>query len=221
MSFLNAHPEVAIAFGRLKEANPQASIYNWLCDREWNGPVGEVSWSGGIVMARLNALEAAGGYREDLIAGEEPELCVRVREARWRIWRLANEMASHDAAMSRFGQWWKRSVRAGYTYGQWVHLHGASQPFFLWQWRRAWLWGLVLPVVCLMSGLLLGPWGWAAWMIYLLQVARQTVRNDGSLRDRATLAFFQTLARFPEAWGQVRFAIDRLIQRRPQLIEYK
>src|SRR6476620_6984008 len=57
MSFLNAHPEVAIAFGRLKEANPQASIYNWLCDREWNGPVGEVSWSGGIVMARLNALE--------------------------------------------------------------------------------------------------------------------------------------------------------------------
>ena len=162
MSFLNAHPEVAIAFGRLKEANPQASIYNWLCDREWNGPVGEVSWSGGIVMARLNALEAAGGYREDLIAGEEPELCVRVREARWRIWRLANEMASHDAAMSRFGQWWKRSVRAGYTYGQWVHLHGASQPFFLWQWRRAWLWGLVLPVVCLMSGLLLGPWGWAA-----------------------------------------------------------
>ena len=58
-------------------------------------------------------------------------------------------------------------------------------------------------------------------MIYPLEVARQMVRNDGSLRDRATLAFFQTLARFPEAWGQVRFAIDRLIQRRPQLIEYK
>ena len=143
MSFLNAHPEVAIAFGRLKEANPQASIYNWLCDREWNGPVGEVSWSGGIVMARLNALEAVGGYRDDLIAGEEPELCVRVREA-----RLAYLAACRRNGVSRRRHVAVWSMVETMLFAQGIptangsHLHGASQPFFLWESRRAWLWGL-------------------------------------------------------------------------------
>ena len=54
-------------------------------------------------------LRQVGGYRDDLIAGEEPELCVRLRAAGWRIWRLDAEMTLHDAAMTRFGQWWQRS----------------------------------------------------------------------------------------------------------------
>jgi hypothetical protein len=76
-------------------------------------------------------------------------------------------------------------------------------------------------VACLACGLLFAPWGWAAWLIYPLQVLRQTVRNSGSLVDRATLALFQVLARFPEAWGQIRFLHDQLLGRQARLIEYK
>ena len=80
LSFLIAHADVAAVCGRLRERYPEQSIYNWLCDREWDGPVGEVR-CGGDAMMRVRALEAVGGYREDMIAGEEPELCVRLRAA--------------------------------------------------------------------------------------------------------------------------------------------
>lgn len=117
-SFLDAHADVAAAAGRLRERNPEQSIYNWLCDREWDVPVGETKMCGGIVMMRATALEAVGGYRDDMIAGEEPELCVRLRAAGWRIWRLDAEMAWHDAAMTRLSQWWRRGVRSGYVFAQ-------------------------------------------------------------------------------------------------------
>ena len=103
--------DVGAVCGRRRERIPERSIYNWLCDLEWDRPVGEVRAFGGDVMMRADALEAVGGYRDDLIAGEEPELCVRLRAAGWRIWRLDREMTLHDAAMTRFDQWWRRAVR--------------------------------------------------------------------------------------------------------------
>jgi hypothetical protein len=66
-----------------------------------------------------------------------------------------------------------------------------------------------------------GPWGWVAWLIYPLQMLRQVVRNSGPLSDRATLALFQVLARFPESWGQIKFMRDCLLGRQVRLIEYK
>ena len=72
---------------RAREREPDRSIYNWLCEQEWAQPPGEVRAFGGIVMMRISAVTAVGGYREDLIAGEEPELGVRLRLAGWRLWR--------------------------------------------------------------------------------------------------------------------------------------
>lgn len=37
--------------------------------------------------------------------GREPELCERLGRAGWVITRLDVDMALHDLAMSRFGQW--------------------------------------------------------------------------------------------------------------------
>jgi glycosyltransferase involved in cell wall biosynthesis len=222
LSFLGAHDDVGAVCGRLRERYPERSVYNWLCDREWVGPAGEVRACGGIAMMRAVALEAAGGYRDDLIAGEEPELCVRLRAVGWRIWRLDSDMALHDAAMTHFVQWWRRAVRGGYAFAQGAYLHGAP-PERLWVWEshRAWLWGVWLPLACVAMGLVFGPWGLAAWLIYPLQVLRQTVRNHGSLSRRALLAVFQVLARFPETIGQIKFMGDRLLGRQPRLIEYK
>jgi hypothetical protein len=173
-------------------------------------------------MMRANAVEAVGGYRDDLIAGEEPELCVRLRAAGWHIWRLDNEMALHDAAMTRFGQWWRRTLRGGYAFAQGAYLHGAPpERHWVRESRRAWLWGVWLPLACLAIGLAFGPWGWAVWLIYPLQILRQTMLGRGPVRDRLLLALFQLLARFPEGWGQIRFMFDRLLGRQARLIEYK
>jgi GT2 family glycosyltransferase len=222
LSFLNLHADVAVVCGQLRERYPDRSIYNWLCDQEWRGPPGEIRVCGGIVMMRTNALEAVGGYRGDLIAGEEPELCVRLRAVGWRIWRLDAQMALHDAAMTRFGQWWRRALRGGYAFAQGAYLHGAPpERHFAWEVRRAWLWGVWLPLACLAIGLIFEPWGWAVWLIYPLQLLRQTMRNRGSLNHRALLALFQLLARFPEGIGQLMFMRDRLLSRQVRLIEHK
>src|SRR5262249_59555579 len=113
-SFLSSHPDVAAVTGRLRERHPERSVYNWLCDREWDRPPGEMRECGGIMMMRTSALAGVHGYREDLIAGEEPELCVRLRAARWRLWRLGTEKALHDANLTRFAQWWRRATRGGF-----------------------------------------------------------------------------------------------------------
>jgi len=124
--------------------------------------------------------------------------------------------------MMRFSQWWRRVVRSGYAFAQGAQLHGASpERHWVWESRRAWLWGAWLPLVGVAIGLALGPWGWAALLIYPAQIFRQTLRNRGSLRRRAALALFQTLARFPEALGQLKFAQDRLLGVQRRLIEYK
>ena len=222
IDFLETHGEYAAVCGRRRELYPEKSVYNWLCDVEWNVPPGEVRVFTGDVMIRTLAVESVGGYRDDLIAGEEPELSVRLRVWGWRIWRLAFEMTVHDAAMTRFGQWWKRAVRAGYAFAEGAHLHGASSGrHWVWESRRAWLWGIVLPAICLALSVRLWPWGILFWLIYPLQFLRQVARNPGSLTDRATLGFFQILARFPEAWGQLRFWVDRLLGTRTRLLEYK
>jgi glycosyltransferase involved in cell wall biosynthesis len=220
--YLDAHPEIAAVCGRRRERFPEKSIYNWLCDIEWNVTPGGVRAFAGDVMIRATALEEVGGYRDDLIAGEEPELCVRLRAAGWRIWRLPSEMTLHDAAMIRFGQWWQRAVRSGYAFAQGAHLHGGPpERHWVWESRRAWLWGVWLPIACVAASAELWPWGLLAWLIYPLQVLRQTARNNGPLTDRTTIAVFQVLARFPEALGQFMFLWHRLLGARPGLLEYK
>lgn len=221
-SFLASHEGVAAVCGQRRERYPERSIYNRLCDLEWRMPPGAVESCGGDVMVRAQALAQVGGYRDDLIAGEEPELCVRLRSRGWQIHALPDEMTRHDAAMTRFGQWWLRIRRSGYAFAQGAHLHGASPARHnLRESRRAWAWGLVLPLAMASSALALGPWALAVAAIYPLQVLRLYLRGEGARRDRALRAVFHTLGRFPEALGQLQFVRDRWLGRRSPLIEYK
>ncbi|MGP0087123.1 MAG: glycosyltransferase [Steroidobacteraceae bacterium] len=222
VAFLDAHRDVAVVYGRRRERNPTRSIYNKLCNIEWDTPIGEAKACGGDALMRTDAFEQVHGFRGDVIAAEDTELCVRLRAAGWRIWRLEAEMTVHDAAMTRIDQWWRRALRCGYAFAQVAYLHGSTpERQFVWESRRAWLWGFCVPVACLLVGLTLGPWGWAAWLIYPLQMLRQTMRNPGPLNDRALVAMFHLLARFPEVFGQIKFARDRLLGRQAKLIEYK
>jgi hypothetical protein len=80
---------------------------------------------------------------------------------------------------------------------------------------------VILPLICLACSLLLWPWGWTAWLIYPLQILRQTRRGYGPVAERFTLALFQVLGRFPEGVGQFRFLRNRLCGGTARLIEYK
>jgi glycosyltransferase involved in cell wall biosynthesis len=222
IEFLNAHQEVCAVFGRRRERYPDRSVYNWLCDREWDVPVGNVKSCGGDVMMRVSALAAAGGYRDDLIAGEEPELCVRLRTAGWHIWRIDQEMTSHDAAITKFRQWWLRMVRSGHAFAQVSHLHGAPpEQFWVWESRRAWVWGVLFPLASVAAMLWFGWPAIVVLLIYPLQLLRRMARLPGSLRSRWTVAFFELLGRFPESLGQMKFLRDRLIGSGGRIIEYK
>lgn len=221
IDFLNENNDVAAVCGRRRERWPDRSIYNWLCDQEWEGPAGEVLAFGGDVMMRVDAFAEVSGYCDALIAGEDPELGVRLRAAGWRLWRLDAEMTLHDAAIMRFGQWWLRVVRSGYAFAEGAQMHGRSHGHWVWESRRAWLWGAWLPIACGIVSVSLGSWGWLIWMCYPMQVLRQILRNDGPLRRRTVVATFQMLARFPEALGQLKYFCDRLLGHRARLIEYK
>lgn len=222
VEFLDAHPRVAAVSGRRREHYPDRSIYNMLCDIEWNAPSGESKACGGDAMMRIDAFEKAGGYRADLIAGEDPELCVRLRAGGWRVWRLQKEMTLHDVAMSRFGQWWKRALRSGYAFAQGADLHGSPpERFCVRESRRAWFWGLGLPLFAFACTAFIGPFGLGTLLMYPLQVVRLALRGERSARENWLHAVFLVIGKFPEMLGQLRFMAHRRFGAQANLIEYK
>jgi len=219
--FLSVHPDVAVACGRRREREPARSVYNRLCDLEWDTPIGNAKACGGDALIRVAALKAVGGFRDELIAGEEPELCVRLRAAGWRVHRLDAEMTLHDAAITRFSQWWRRARRGGHAFAEGAHLHGLSpERHWVRESRSVWFWGLMLPA-CLAVGTLLQPAVAAGFLVYPLQVFRLSLRGTGSARLRWTRAGFLVLGKFAEASGQLEFHWRRLHGSRVRLIEYK
>ncbi|MGH7864642.1 MAG: glycosyltransferase family 2 protein [Candidatus Binataceae bacterium] len=222
IEFLDAHPDVAAVCGRRRERYPERSIYNLLCDIEWNTPVGEARACGGDALMRVDAFEKASGYCAGLIAGEEPELCVRLRAAGWRIWRLDKEMTLHDAAMTRFAQWWKRTLRGGYAFAQGADLHGASpERLGVRESCSAWFWGLGLPLLAFVCTALVGSFGLVAFAIYPLQVVRLALRGDRSMRENWWRAVFLVMGKFPEMLGQLKYLTHRCLGGKSRLIEYK
>ena len=219
---LMKHASVAAVCGRRRERYPQASIYNQLCDIEWNTPVGEAKSCGGDVMMRVSAFKDSGGYRASLIAGEEPELCVRLRAKGWSIWRLDHEMTLHDASILRFGQWWNRNKRAGFAFAEGSHLHGAPpERHWVQESRSAWLWGLIVPLGVVSLWLAMGPQWLTLLLVYPMQVLRLFWREHLTLPQPGWYAVFLVLGKFPEMVGQAKYLLGRVLGNTSRLIEYK
>lgn len=221
IDFLSANSKVAAVCGRRRERHPEDSIYNQLCDFEWATTIGDTRYCGGDVMMRVAAFKEVDGYRASMIAGEEPELCVRMRARGWRIWRLDHEMTMHDAAMTRFGQWWNRSKRAGHAFAEGAALHGAApERHNVRETASALMWGVIVPLSIIM-GIAIHPLMALLLLIYPLQIVRIAVteRQYGSLRWWR--AFFLVAGKFPEAQGVLMYAWNRVRQRSASLIEYK
>ena len=219
--YLIENPLYAVVCGRRREAAPTASIYNALCDEEWNTPVGEAYACGGDALFRADEFRRVGGFCDDLIAGEEPELCLRLRERGARIMRLDAEMTLHDAAIHGFGQWWRRTLRGGFAFAEVSRIHRRS-PMRIWakEARRALLWAAIAPA-SLIAALAVTPWALGALLIYPAQIVRLAQRAPSHAPNRWRRAMLLVAAKFAEAIGVLRYHRGRFGARKPGLIEYK
>jgi GT2 family glycosyltransferase len=223
---LNERPDVSIVCGHVREAHPEASVYNRLCDLEWEQTPGEIRTSGGRFMIRREVYSAAGGFRADVIAAEDDEFCVRVRGLGAKILMVDAEMARHDAAMMRFSEWWRRSRRMGYGYAQVAGLHGKGEErYFVRDCRRIWFWGLALPLAAV--GLAAFTYGWSLAVLlfaYVLLFARIYLhgrKRGWAAGDASAYAFFTVLAKFPALLGLIEYYWRRGRGLEPAIIEYK
>ncbi len=221
VAFMRERPDVAIVFGRRRERFAARSVYNAMCDREWDGPAGQAQECGGDILVRVEAFREAGAYRGSLIAGEEPELCVRLREKGWKIWRLDAEMTLHDANITSFRQWWRRTTRAGHAFAEVAMLHWSS-PQAIWKrsMMRSILWGAALPLAIL-AGAFVHPAALLLFGLYPLQMARIARREGWARAESWRHGFFDVLGKFAEFNGVAKYFVNRLLRRRQRIIEYK
>lgn len=206
--FLLSNPRVAVVCGRRFEAAPGASLYNRLMDQEWDTPVGRALSCGGDSLVRIAALDQVGGFRSELMAGEEPEMCARLRAAGWEIWRLDAPMSEHDANMHRLKQWWQRAKRSGFGYAQvWQATRPLPGRLYGSELLRAWFWAILLPLLILGITLVTS----VAWLLLLLplayavQIARIAARTGLGSRRSWQSALLTVLSKFAEAIGSASY----------------
>lgn len=232
LAALANEPRLAATFGRLRERYPNRSIYNAICDDSWNAPIGEFPIVGGVAMFRTAALREANFYNGDMIAGEEPDLAVRMRKSGWRIRRIDAEMGFHDADIMRFGQWWARTRRTGHAYGELAYRHpDAEDP----KWHRTVLsivfWGGLMPVclaVAILLAIAVSRYFWIAVAAGLLawtsRVVQQAImKRKAGLTPKIAAAFgaLVMIGKIPQFFGLCLYHRNRLAGRASSIIDKK
>lgn len=226
IKWLEENPKCGMVCGRRRERYPEHSIFNKLCEFEWDTPVGDTKSCGGDVTARFDALTQVNGYNPELIAGEDPEICVRLRQAGWKIYRIDSDMTWHDANITHLSQWWKRQQRTGHAYAACLHLHGKPpERYRVRETRRNWFWGGFF-FLSLIGGVLVSPRILLVLLIFPLQAIRIAINaplpvNQLSFSMRFLYGLDCVFAKVPQFIGQLRFLVGRLTRRKQSLIEYK
>lgn len=224
---LLSQPNRAAVIGHLTERNADASPFNRLCGLEWRSPPGDVlnyGALGGISMMRVDVFRKLGGFNPNVIAGEDSELGVRMGLGGYKVTKLDHPMATHDANIKRFSQWWKRAIRAGHAIGQRSFLNGkTAQKDCIRERNSTLFWGLGLPAIALMG--LLPTQGFSLILLggYLLlayRVIRFRLKQEDSFDDAWFYAKYLLLAKFANALGLLKFYQNKLSERY-EIIEYK
>ncbi len=225
-----ADPRVAVVFGRRRELHPEASIYNRVLDLDWIAAPGPAQYCGGDALMRRAVLEETGGYDNELIAGEEPDLCRRMRGMGYQILHVDCPMTGHDLAMQRWRQYWRRAVRTGHAYAEVAERYAAT-PLPLWKAesraniKRAAFW-VLLWLGCATAAFLLRsvlPLMFAAALLALMAL-RTARRLAWKSPDRWTLFLYglhSHVQQIPILVGQCSYWWGRRRGRRKRLIEYK
>jgi cellulose synthase/poly-beta-1,6-N-acetylglucosamine synthase-like glycosyltransferase len=211
---IRSDDRIACVFGQLHESNAAGTVYNEVCGCDWYVPPGEGRYCGGNALFRRDALRDVDGSDEALAAGEEADLCWRLRQRRWRIVCLDALMAHHDLGMSGFRGYWRRAVRSGYAYAE-VGLRFArtSDPM----WLRELVRNLALPPAALLLLTALGLWrglpgvGIAAALL-AARPALKFVALRRRIRDVRLRALYVThlvFIRLPLFVGSLQYIVER------------
>jgi cellulose synthase/poly-beta-1,6-N-acetylglucosamine synthase-like glycosyltransferase len=216
----------AAAWGHRREICPCLSVYVRVLDLDWVFAPGETPYCGGDVLMRRAALEAVGGFDDTLIAGEEPEMCRRMRTLGWHIQHIDHPMTLHDLAITRFSQYWRRALRAGYAFAAVsARFRNTTDPMWSEDARRNRLRGifwLVTPLIALAASIaFLSLLPSAVWLLILLAAAARTASQNRWKRAPWTTSllygFHSHLQQIPIFFGQLQF----LFNRNKALMEYK
>jgi hypothetical protein len=199
-------------------------------DLDWIAPAGPSDFCGGDALMRRCVLEEVGGYDQELIAGEEPEMCRRMRGKGHVILHVDLPMTGHDMAMKRWSQYWRRATRTGYAYLEVSdRFRGSGLPFWEYEVRhnrkRAAILLLALFGSIALAGLLRSPWPAAlAPAFYVLISIRTAQRNawkSASFATRFLYGLHSHFQQIPILVGQWQRMRDRKAGLKRGLIEYK
>ena len=226
-------PNVAIVWGHRRELAPQQSVYVRVLDLDWIYPPGDSEFCGGDALARRDALERVGGFDQSLIAGEEPEMCRRIRAQGWRIAHIDAPMTQHDLAVTTFRAYWRRAFRAGHAYAEVAaRFRDSADPLWQREARRNLLHGgllLAAPLILLSTVMLLNPpalfvaLGLQSGLAFALlaRSARRCAWKAGDSLSCWLYAGHSHLQQLPIFFGQLAQRRDARRGRQRRLIEYK
>jgi GT2 family glycosyltransferase len=207
--------EVVAVCGKCAESNRYKNCYHLIGDIEWDGTTGEVDAFGGIVLVNSEALKGVGGFDDRLVAGEEPDLSYRMRKLGGKIIRISDLMVYHDINMTKFSQYWKRSVRSGYAYAEVAsrYIH-QEEKFWLEQCIRITL-SVMLPWIMIFLGFFVG---FPLTGIFVgLGLAFRNLRNIPKYKEKYQLTNQQSLVYmlhlsfvvYPQMVGVMKYFKDR------------
>jgi cellulose synthase/poly-beta-1,6-N-acetylglucosamine synthase-like glycosyltransferase len=223
-------PRVAVVCGQRREAEPRASVFHRVIDLDWLRPAGPTAFCGGDALVRRCVLDEVGGYDETLIAGEEPELCSRLRARGYVVLRVDLPMTLHDLGIRRWSQYWRRALRSGHAYAEVAERTASS---------AAPLWGDVVrrnrvhAITVLGLPILGAALSWSTgshfpWLVVIAVLAALVLRTAWRARwrsdDLGTLLLYAVhshLQQLPILVGQMSFYWNRRRGRRRRLVEYK
>jgi glycosyltransferase involved in cell wall biosynthesis len=224
-----ADRRISAVWGHRREINPAISIYTRVLDLDWVYRPGIMEACGGDVLMRRSALMEVGGFDDQLIAGEEPELCRRLRARGNLILHIDQPMTRHDLHITRWSQYWKHALRAGYAYAQISdRFRHSDDPLWIGDARR----GIILG--CFWAGSLAvaliaeiyDPYlPLAVWLVLFLTASvRSAWKARWKCNNPFTLLLYgihSHLQHIPIVCGQVEYFLDKRGKRQRQLIEYK
>lgn len=154
MDLMHKHPDVAAVTGQLidlpKSAQSNLNSHHKILI---NSPKIEIPYAGGTALYRRSILEEVGHFNPFLYSDEEPDLCIRIRHAGYRIMKIQYPVAYHysDPAedISTKLARWRRNLYLGA--GQNLRYHLGKETFATYVKERGY--GLI-PGVIALTGIL-------------------------------------------------------------------
>lgn len=224
-----ADPGLCAVWGHRRESRPEQSVYTRVLDLDWVYAPGRTEYFGGDVLVRRAALEGVEGFDPTLKAGEEPELCARLRAAGWQIEHIDAPMTGHDLAVRSFRSYWLRAYRSGIAYAEVsARLRGRGASRWRREAARDLLHGTVLlgaPLLLLASSVSSARATAGLALVALLMLLRSAVRCAWKAPGRPGLqlqyALHSHFQKVPALFGQLAWHRSRALRRAVPLIDYR